>query len=311
MQKVDVAICSYKKPESLIYTLFSLKKHCEQYIDTVYIDDDCSDDNTVSFYQDPKLQEALLPLKLAIRINEKRCGYSKTITTAQMFRRHPIYQLAHYLFDRIRLPQFKGFIFQENDIRYQWAINSTDKKYLQVIHDDIQFNGDIVKLYLDVICSDENYAIIGDLGQCHLCHESEHCNPEDIMQGKYPSKYWPLTKGKPFNLIKPFKRNCRINEWCCMLNVPIARSIGERHKIFFGNNEHGGDSGAYWFHRVIKCGYGICDPLPTVEKRIEYYQHCWQGHSGHSVWVNQGQGVTVYSADFIKECIKQEFGYEF
>ena len=35
--KVDVAVQSYKKPESLVYTLLSLKKHCGKHIDTIYI----------------------------------------------------------------------------------------------------------------------------------------------------------------------------------------------------------------------------------------------------------------------------------
>lgn len=34
--KVDVAIQSYKKPESLVYTLLSLKKHYGEHIVTTY-----------------------------------------------------------------------------------------------------------------------------------------------------------------------------------------------------------------------------------------------------------------------------------
>ena len=52
MNKIDVAIPSYKKPESLIYTVLSLKKHCEDLIDTIYINDDCSGDESIAFYQD-------------------------------------------------------------------------------------------------------------------------------------------------------------------------------------------------------------------------------------------------------------------
>ena len=37
MTKIDVAINSYKKPESLIYTLMTLKKVAADLIDTVYI----------------------------------------------------------------------------------------------------------------------------------------------------------------------------------------------------------------------------------------------------------------------------------
>ena len=50
MNKVDVAIQSYKKPESLVYTLFSLKKYCGEHIDTIYINDDCSGNNITKYY---------------------------------------------------------------------------------------------------------------------------------------------------------------------------------------------------------------------------------------------------------------------
>ena len=40
--KIDVAVQSYRKPESLIYTLFSLHRHSRDAIDTVWINDDRS-----------------------------------------------------------------------------------------------------------------------------------------------------------------------------------------------------------------------------------------------------------------------------
>jgi hypothetical protein len=49
-QSIDVAVPSFNKPESLIYTLLSLKKSCGDYIDTVFIQDDCSDKGVVSHY---------------------------------------------------------------------------------------------------------------------------------------------------------------------------------------------------------------------------------------------------------------------
>ena len=52
MEKIDVAVQSYKKPESLIYTLLSLKKYCGNHIDTIYINDDCSGDDVISCYKD-------------------------------------------------------------------------------------------------------------------------------------------------------------------------------------------------------------------------------------------------------------------
>ena len=53
MTKIDVAINSYKKPESLIYTLMTLKKVAADLIDTVYINDDCSDNGAYELYTHP------------------------------------------------------------------------------------------------------------------------------------------------------------------------------------------------------------------------------------------------------------------
>ena len=78
--KIDVAVQSYKKPESLIYTLLSLKKHCGDLIDTIYINDDCSNDGTVELY-DNQLKKAMDPIKLEIRINDKPSGYNTTLMT--------------------------------------------------------------------------------------------------------------------------------------------------------------------------------------------------------------------------------------
>lgn len=310
MQKIDVAINSYKKPESLIYTMLSLKKYCGEYVDTIYINDDQSNDATVKFYLEPKLHKMMHPIKILTRINEKRSGYSKTITTQDMFVHNPVYQLIRFIFDRIRLPQFKGFIYNNNDIRYQWAINSTDKEYLFIIHDDIKFNGNVIKAYLDEMRKRQNCAIVGELGQCNICRESNVCNPELIMNGERPSKHWPLTKSLNHRIIKRYERNCRINEWCCLINVSIARIIGSKKHIYFGNYERWGDVGAYWFDTIVKSGYDFSDPLPSSVIREKFYQHCWQGHSGHSIWAEQEGNKNIYQRDFIVNKIKEEFDYD-
>lgn len=59
--KIDVAIQSYKKPELLIYTLLSLHKFCKDSIDTVWISDDKSGEDVLSYYNSSQLQEALYP----------------------------------------------------------------------------------------------------------------------------------------------------------------------------------------------------------------------------------------------------------
>ena len=304
MQKIDVAISSYKKPESLIYTLFSLKKHCGDLIDTVYINDDCSGDGVIDFYKDETFQEAILPIKIKIRENKKRVGYGKFVFT---------YGFVPKTLEQLELctkALFRRQLHSKNDIRYQWAIESTDKKYLFIVHDDIKFLDNILKLYFETIQKNENCAVVGDLGQCWICLDSDKCNPENILQGKRPHKYWPLTTSDKGDLPKFYQRCCRINEWCCLINVDIAKKISKKEQCYFGNYQDLGDIAAYWFCQIVKLGYDFVDPLPLVQDRAQYYRHCWQGHSGHSVWENQGSGLVKYSQNMIKNALKEEFDYD-
>lgn len=299
MEKVDVAVCSYKKPESLIYTLFCIKEYCGNIIDTVYIHDDYSNDGTIDFYKDEKFLEAIAPIKIKIRENKKHFGAFKTISTPKL--QELVATQKSLIIDG---PE-TILSDDENDVRYQWAINSTDKKYLFIVHDDIKISDNIVELYLKTIQGNQNMAIVGDLGQCYRCFDSSKCNPEFIMQGNRPHGYWPLTTYELIPYPRAFKRDCRINEWCCMINVEIARKLSIENNCYFGNCENGGDTGVYWFDKIVELGYDFADPIPKGEDRIRYYQHMWQGYSGNSVWL----GLSVYARDMIKDTLKKEFNY--
>ena len=194
-QKVDVAIQSYKKPESLIYTLLSLKKQSERHIDTIYINDDCSKDGSIELYNSTKFKDALYPISVKIRENKEASGYTNTLMTKELYWKHS-------LKERLRLncltPLHRLKMMElENDIRYEWAINSTNKDYLYLIHDDIIFYDDVLSLYMEEVRNDERIAITGDLGGVPLCPYGpcgEHCSPEQVMTGLYPSEIYPILK---------------------------------------------------------------------------------------------------------------------
>lgn len=303
MQKVDVAISSYRKPESLIYAIFSLKKYCGDLIDTIYIDDNGSNDNTLDYYLDKKLHDAVFPIKIYARANKKRTGFARTIFT----RKFKIKNLKQSILYAKKF--LKNDFYDENDILFQRALNLSDKKYVFVMHDDIKFFDNIIKLYIETMEKTKNCAIVGDLGQCWRCKEADKCSPEFIMQGNRPSKHWPLTTVSKGKLPKHYGRDCRINEWCCLISVDIARKL-TKESCHFGNFEDGGDIGAFWFAQIIKKGYAFSDPLPFCDERKKYYLHAWQGHSGHSVWVDQGSGIFPYKKEMIRNLLKEEFNYE-
>ena len=309
--KVDVAIQSYKKPESLVYTLLSLKKYCGSHIDTIYINDDCSGNNVIDHYTEEKLLEIMTPIKIKVRVNKKPSGYTHTIVTKEVFFRKNIKEkiqlLGHFFIKRAK------WYSTTDDIRYQWAINNTDKKYIYLIHDDIKFYDDVLGLYLKYI--GENMAIIGDLGgskRCIFGPCGEKCSPTKINNGDFPCKTFPNMGKKTLlhTLLGRYKRYCRINEWSCLINVDICKEIA-KDGVYFGNYESGGDVGTYWFDKIIKKGYKFIDPLPTKEQRIKYYLHWWQGHEGHDVWVDKGSGKALYEDEMIKQEIYKDFKYIF
>ena len=318
--KVDVAVQSYKKPESLLYTLMSLKKVAGDLIDTVYINDDCSNDGSVELFKDIQVKEYFSPWKLDVRVNTKNVG----INQVYMLKYRPDYM--NWLFV---LSKFKRFIdskmsHNKDDVRYQYAIDNTDKKYLMIVHDDVKFFKNIVQLYLDTMDGNPNLAIVGDLGQCWRCKFADVCSPKKLMQGFRPSKYWPISPNKDekgnFNLKKGYTRACRINEWCCMVDVEKCKDITKRKRCFIGNMYKYSDTSAFWFSKMLECGYDFCDPLPSEALRTqleispeheEYYLHAWQGHPGHSVWADQGMGIVKYNRDEIIDLMKKEFGFDF
>lgn len=298
MEKIDVAVQSYKKPESLIYTLLTLHKYCKDYIDTIYIDDDKSGGDEYKIYTSDSVIRSLSPWKIKVRINEEKAGLY-FFTDSMLKRGHCKFQYYYYKLRKRNPIVLKS----EEDIRYQWAINATDKKYLLLIHDDVKFVGDICSILLKSI--DSNTSIVGELGQCWRCSKNNICNPKKVFATNFhPYSTYPTIR----SLDVRKKRICRINEWACLLNATIAKKIACNDKVYFGSYEHFGDIGAYWFDYVYDLEYEFHDPF--VENNLDkndYYIHCWQGFSGHSVWEDQGQGIKTYDKDMIKSLIKKEF----
>ncbi len=303
--KVDVTIQSYKKPELLIYTLLSLHKHSKDTIDTVWINDDKSGNNVLKIYKSSVVIDALYPWKIKVRENSRRMGWwlsfvkgvkPKYLTWSyKMFRMlWNIYNTGH------------AYVKRE-DIRYQWAIDNTDKDYLYVLHDDVTFYDDIISLYLKNIQGLANPVAVGDLGQCWRCaFQKDGCSPSKILNGDFPSKNWPNTKKNT----QDHEWACRINEWSALISVKAAKTIETEHQLFFGNFDNKGDIAAYWFAVAVMNGFQFADPLPTSSERSKYYLHGYDGKAGHSVWTDQGNGKIVYQADEIKKRLLSDFSFD-
>lgn len=305
MSKIDVSVQSYNKPESLIYSLLTLHKYCKDDIDVVWINDDKSDEGVVDKYYKLSSSNVLHPWKIKIRVNNKRMGWWVSFCRGRL----PKYIKPLFLMKRMIWNLYNtGHMFvDENDLRYQWAINETDKRQLLVIHDDVQFSGRVTKILTASLNKQATPGIAGDLGQCWRCRYSESgCNPKKITSGVLPSVNWPLTR----EVNGDHKWACRINEWLALIDVKAARDISNRENIFFGNYDDDGDIGAFWFSRLHALGYNFSDPFIDIDERDNYYIHWDGGITGHSAWVDQGSGKNKYNPDFMASKILQEFDYE-
>lgn len=305
MREIDIAICSYKKPESLLYTLMSIKKYSGRHVNSVWINDDQGAplSELAEIYSAAHVINYFIPWQLKTRRNTQRIGWHHSNVLGFTPRYH---DLKSTLYHSI-LPLVKNHrLFTDKpNIRYQWAIDNTKQRYLFLVHDDILFFDDILTLYLQKMRENSELAMVGDLGQCWRCSHHDVCCPEKINNHVYPSPNWPITGPKGS---KDTRRSCRMNEWCLLLDVEKIRDVQNRKHCLFGNYDDYGDVGAFFFDAAINCGYEVADPLPTQKQRIKYYQHGWFNQSGHSVWVDQGRGKTIYDEQKIKERTLRDFG---
>ena len=303
LAKIDVSIQSYKKPESLIYSLLSLHKHCKSEVDTVWINDDQSSEDVIRIYESSELKEALYPWKIKVRRNLNRMGWWVSFVRGYK----PKYLSHWYMFIRMAWNFYKNktIYVAKDDVRYQWAIDHTDKEYLFIMHDDVTFKDNVIKRYMEAVAKMTRPAIVGDLGQCWRCaYEKLGCNPYKILSGYRPSVSWPYTKVSKGD----HHWACRINEWSALISVNCAKFIEDKYRIFYGNYDNKGDVSAYWFSRIVNEGFSFDDPISS-SARDQYYLHWENGATGHSVWVNQGFGKSSYNANFIKNKLQEDFDF--
>jgi hypothetical protein len=307
---VDVAIMTYRKPESLIYTLLTLRQHCLDGVRKVWIGDDCSGPEAWALLSAPELAERLAPWRVQLYSTSRWGGWSETLVTGRMLRRliSPLSGLT--LCDRLRA--MRGLVRRglrpAEDIRYECALKHTKAEAVMILHDDVQVRGDVVGLYRKALEADPDLAIVGQLGQCWRCGEAGQCSPAALLAGQRPSPRWPATappKGKA-GLCRA-DRACRINEWCCMVRTSAARDLAQSG-IHFGNSEGGGDTGAYWFGAAVSRGWRFADPFIGTHP-FPVFHHGWQGYMGHQVWSDRADARVPYRAEEVVARLWDEFGY--
>lgn len=175
--------------------------------------------------------------------------------------------------------------YREN-LRYQYAFEHTNAEYLMLLHNDVIFKKNIIQPFLDNI---GDHIAIGEIGQCWNCpakrddiarslnlngigapcrreeYDKFQCDFEQLKQAyEYArKKAYPLRHKAEKGLTEEYRLNpwpfpeCRVNEWCCLLDMRKARKatipLGSGRP--FGAYIEGHDLGSAWFRDMHRLGF--------------------------------------------------------
>ena len=254
---VDVAINVFGKPAQTALALVSLLAHSGRFIDKIYFCEEPDSLNAVFAHSD-------ILAALGDRVIHHR----------------PSFMNWRYAVDEARL----GDAAYRHALRYQYAFEHTDKRYLLIIHNDCEFIGDAVGHLLAGLGSQ---AGAGEIGQCWLCPAKMlgRCgpgryrdyrpdfaelaalyaavDPSVVYRRKYLDEPTEALCQRPWPLPE-----CRLNEFCCLLRLDAvrpdtcptgpARPFGAYVDV--GNPETGNgilDIGVAWFGDMVHLGHSF------------------------------------------------------
>lgn len=234
MKNVDVIINVYGKPWQTICTLKSLLDNCSKHIDKIFF------------------------------IKEKHQPYNENIDWIfNEFDNYEVYEPKEYNF---LLRGLKNYEEERYNIRYQYGIEKSDKKYVFITHNDVLYTGDIIG---EMINSIGDSVGIGEIGQCWNCPAKS----ADLCSGEKFNEWNPTSEDLEKMTLPHIRTNlqninsknpkpmpeCRLNEWACLINREISNSetYPNGDTPFFGL--FGIDVGDLWFKSLYNKGYHFKD----------------------------------------------------
>ena len=218
MSKVDVIISVCGKPLQTCLALLSLERASGQHIDKIYF----IEENTQTKGIDAGCHQYVLDA-LAHKIEYYMPKYWNYCFPIE--------------WDRIDDEEYR------HSVRYQYGWEKSDKDYVLIIHNDAIFRKDIIGAMVEGI---GDHVAAGHIGQCWYCPAafSGKCSPDTYMDYRpdfrelvdlYRSAQPPEGKQvRAYHLPRMhdifFKQpwplpECRVNEWCCLVNMKIARKM--------------------------------------------------------------------------------------
>ena len=251
--KIDVAIAFYGKPYQTIVTIKTLMLLSKQHIDKIYIS-----------------RERKQPHGDYIGIF-KIMDYFKNDPDVRLVVQYPHHHLGAGAAD---LERAKTNTRWRQSIMYQYAFETTDKKYLCIMHNDMLYHRDIIGDMLNEFQQGSlNLAGIGSIGQCWSCPAGpdwgNKCNlykfekyvpsMEEALEitNMYPTPRQDIQKKVIQEGRVHMLPECRLNEFCALFDVEKyrAETVPNGKIGCFGGGWGGIDTGTIWSHDMYKAGY--------------------------------------------------------
>jgi len=271
--KVDVIINVFGKPWQTLATLKTLLKHSGQHIDKIFM------------------------IKEVKQLNDENIDFIfKHIPNLEVFTPRDYIFTIHNLDYKNENQRF--------NVRYQYGIERSDKKFVFITHNDVFYSGDIIGHMLDVI---GDCVGVGEIGQCWNCPAKAagvcsgdkfyEWNPtyDDILKLKVPhirTSLGNINKNNP----KPMPE-CRLNEFACLLNREIIINECQPNGPCPLFGQHGMDSGDLWFRYMHFKGYKFVD-------NRKYYDHgYWATDAGMATQRNYElyKKAEIVAKNYLKE----------
>ncbi|CAG4991653.1 hypothetical protein DYBT9275_00802 [Dyadobacter sp. CECT 9275] len=287
-QIVDAAINAYGKPYQTAVTLLTLLRHSGEWINKIY------------FVEEKKQPEPSNFKFILDYLGDKVVYYRPKVWLWT---------------NKLRFNFLKNFKKYRYAIRYQYAWEKSDSKYLLVLHNDVYFKGDLVGAYLENLGAASG---IGRVGQCWVCpaYSANLCNPDkytayrpSYLELMELSVRYPQARTRTYSdVVNPAipwpLPECRLNEYVAMIDLEKTRkdTIPLGKGSAFGSYERL-DVGVKWFFDMNNLGHSFqhfdYDPYAT---------HSWISlkNAGHDALFNED--VYQYEESVAKEVLKREFG---
>ena len=279
---VDVLINVFSKPWQTALALLTLLRHSGQHIDRIY------------FHEEP---------------------------AHSSFERRSHEQLLRYLGERVIYFQLPGWLGNESvdaarlgettyrhSIRYQYGFEHSARDMVLFIHNDIVVTGDIVGHLLAAL---GEHTGVGQIGQCWWCpaHQNGLCTPERFtsyrpdfatLDAVYRQGFNPTQRrayhygwGETFRQQPWPLPECRLNEWCALVNRRLALPHTSPHgtamplgaQVASGAliGEHFDqpvnlDTGVRWFRDLVHQGHSF--------KHVDIYGHIIHEKKGRDALIS-------------------------